>query len=156
MAFTYPQQQGHPLSAKNERRAIQIKSNSWVHRTLVRVDQCYRQKVKFVSLLTKMVKLRYSLQCSKLDVNRTNYFFFNPRSIWKLHTKSQTFQSSSFVKLWYAEQTFTCTLSESAQAFGHSRAMVQISQRIQEISRVSEKQFSSQICAINSKAMLWQ
>lgn len=44
----------------------------------------------------------------------------NPRTIWKLHTKSQAFLD------WHIFEALICTLSERARAFGHAKAVVQI------------------------------
>lgn len=88
MTFTYPQQQGHPLSARNKRRVIQIKSNRDTGKRWS-VFQT-EKRLQFFSLLTKLVKFRYSFQCSKLEADRMNSLS-NPRTIWKLHTKSQAF-----------------------------------------------------------------
>lgn len=40
--------------------------------------------------------------------------------------RARLFLIGTFVKLWYAEQVFTCTLYESARAFGRAKALVQI------------------------------
>lgn len=54
MKSTYPKQQRHPLSARNERRAIKNEvSQYWVNRTLVVVHLYYKQGEGYI-MKTKM------------------------------------------------------------------------------------------------------